>query len=46
MHGERLHAALPRSQLTLLADGHYAVLQEGQAPLISWLGYTNPPVAC
>jgi AraC family transcriptional regulator, transcriptional activator of pobA len=42
-HGERLRAALPRSQLTLLADGHYAVLQEGQAPPISWLGYTNLP---
>jgi pimeloyl-ACP methyl ester carboxylesterase len=43
MHGERLRAALPRSQLTLLSDGHYAVLQEGQAALISWLGYTNLP---
>lgn len=43
IHGERLHTALPRSQLMLLADGHYAVLQEGQAPLMNWLRHMIPP---
>lgn len=40
VHDDRLHAALPRSQLTLLADGHDAVLQESGAVLNSWLAST------
>jgi pimeloyl-ACP methyl ester carboxylesterase len=40
VHGDRLHAVLPRSQLTLLANGHYAVLQEEGAALNSWLTST------
>lgn len=37
IHGERLHAAPPHSQLTILKDGPYAVLQEGVTTLCSWL---------
>jgi pimeloyl-ACP methyl ester carboxylesterase len=36
-HGQRLHAALANSQLNLLADGHYAVLDEGRTPLVDWI---------
>ncbi len=36
-HGQRLHAALPNSQLNLLANGHYAVLDAGRAPLVDWI---------
>jgi pimeloyl-ACP methyl ester carboxylesterase len=36
-HGQRLHTALPDSQLLCLKDGHYAVLKEGIAVLKSWL---------
>jgi hypothetical protein len=42
-HGQRLHAALPNSQLILLADGHYAVLDEGHAPLVQWIAAGNLP---
>jgi pimeloyl-ACP methyl ester carboxylesterase len=41
-HGQRLHAALPNSQLNLLADGHYAVLDEGRRSLINWIAAGNP----
>jgi pimeloyl-ACP methyl ester carboxylesterase len=34
IHGERLHAALSSSQLKLLADGHYAVLDQGRRSLV------------
>jgi pimeloyl-ACP methyl ester carboxylesterase len=37
VHGERLHAVLPRSQLQLIDGGHYAVLQQGVATLVAWL---------
>jgi pimeloyl-ACP methyl ester carboxylesterase len=37
IHGERLHAALPRSELQLIPGGHYAILQQGIAPLVTWL---------
>jgi pimeloyl-ACP methyl ester carboxylesterase len=37
IHGLRLHAALPNSRLDVLADGHYAVLREGLAPLVTGL---------
>jgi len=36
-HGQRLHAALPNSQLKLLADGHYAVLDQGRRSLVDWI---------
>ena len=36
-HGQRLHAALPNSQLILLNDGHYAVLHEGRTTLVDWI---------
>ncbi len=36
-HGQRLHAALPNSQLKLLTDGHYALLDEGRMPLVNWI---------
>jgi len=37
IHGQRLHAALPNSQLKLLADGHYAVLDQGRRSLVDWI---------
>jgi pimeloyl-ACP methyl ester carboxylesterase len=36
-HGQRLHAALPNSQLKLLADGYYAVLDQGRRSLVEWI---------
>ncbi len=36
-HSERLHAALPQSQLVPLEGGHYAVLRAGTEPLSRWL---------
>ncbi len=42
-HGQRLHVVLPDSQLNLLADGHYAVLDEGHAPLVEWIAAGNLP---
>jgi pimeloyl-ACP methyl ester carboxylesterase len=41
VHGERLHAALPHSQLQLILGGHYAILQQGIAPLVAWLSDGN-----
>jgi pimeloyl-ACP methyl ester carboxylesterase len=37
LHGQRLKAILPQSQLVVLAEGHYAVLWEGLVPITSWL---------
>lgn len=37
IHGQRLKAMLPHSDLVVLAHGHAAVLVEGAAPLRSWL---------
>jgi hypothetical protein len=36
-HGQRHRAALANSQLRLLADGHYAVLDAGRTTLIDWI---------
>jgi pimeloyl-ACP methyl ester carboxylesterase len=36
-HGQRLHAALANSQLNLLADGHYTVLDQGRRSLADWI---------
>jgi pimeloyl-ACP methyl ester carboxylesterase len=37
VHGERLHAALPRSTLRLLEGDHFAVLRSGTATVVQWL---------
>ncbi len=37
MYGQRLKAMVPRSTFVVLADGHAAVLIEGEALLRSWL---------
>jgi pimeloyl-ACP methyl ester carboxylesterase len=42
-HGQHLHATLPNSQLDVLADGHYAVLDEGRTPLVHWIAAGDPP---
>lgn len=44
VHGQRLAAVLPESTFAQLADGHYAVLQDGLTPLVSWLAATEQTI--
>lgn len=38
LHGERLAAVLPRSELRLVDGGHYSVVRTGLPSLCAWLG--------